>query len=156
MALYDRYLERKRAASSDPEEEMRFLMALTAFEDAVLVQQTLDLTLGDDVRPQDRPFLLASLLARRPSRDAAWSFVRDRWDEMVRIMDPMLLQNLIRSLGHLTHEPVASEVREFLASKVDDETRETVSQVDERLHIDANTVRRLTSELEAVFGEEEA
>ena len=44
-ALYERYLERKRAAASDPEEEQRFLFGLTAFEDPELVERTLALTL---------------------------------------------------------------------------------------------------------------
>src|SRR5262249_46767771 len=61
-ALYERYLARKRtSAADDPEEEERFLFGLTAFEDTALVDRTLHLTFTDDVRPQDRAFVLARL-----------------------------------------------------------------------------------------------
>lgn len=149
--LYERYLARKRQAVTDPEEEERFLYALTAFENAELIQRTLELAMTDDVRSQDRAFVLASLLARRVSRDTAWQFVRDHWDEIAKSIDPMMLQGLLRSFGHLTHEPVATEVRQFLVPRITDQTRETIAQVDERLRIDSATVTRLVKTLEAAL-----
>ncbi|MFI5396285.1 MAG: M1 family metallopeptidase [Candidatus Binatia bacterium] len=140
--LYKRYLERKRSATTDPEEEQRFLLTLTAFELPELIQRTLDLALSTEVRAQDRTSLLAGLLGRRASRLAAWMFVREQWDRLVTLMDPMLLQGLIRALGQLTPEPTATEVREFLAPRTRDETRETVAQVTEQLAIDAVSCSR--------------
>ncbi len=150
-ALYDRYLEHKRDAATDPEEEQRFLLALVAFEAPELIQRTLELAISDDVRAQDRTFLLAGLLGRRAARLTAWTFVRDRWEHLAQLMDPMLLQNLIRALGQLTHEPVATQVREFLAPRAAEETRETIAQVDEHLRIDAATVARLVPALAAAL-----
>jgi len=152
-ALYERYLERKRSAATDPEEEQRFLLALTAFELPALIQRTLDLALGAEVRSQDRTFLLASLLGRRASRLAAWEFVRAQWQELVKLMDPMLLQNLIRGLGQLTFEPVATQVCEFLMARATEETTETTAQVTEHLAIDAATVSRLQPALTAALAQ---
>jgi puromycin-sensitive aminopeptidase len=150
-ALYDRYLERKRGAATDPEEEQRFLLSLAAFEVPELIQRTLDLAVSNDVRAQDRPFLLAGLLGRRAARAIAWTFVRDRWNDLAKLMDPMLLQNLIRAVGQLTYEPMATQVRDFLAPRATDETRETVAQVTEHLTIDAATVARLEPALAAAL-----
>ncbi|HVO25083.1 MAG TPA: M1 family aminopeptidase, partial [Candidatus Margulisiibacteriota bacterium] len=150
-ALYERYLERKRAATTDPEEEQRFLLALAAYEVPELIQRTLELALSTEVRAQDRTFLLAGLLGRRAARRAAWDFVRDHWEQLVKLMDPMLLQNLIRGLGQLTFEPVATQVREFLAPRATEETRETVAQVTEHLAIDAAAVARLQPALSAAL-----
>lgn len=141
--LYERYLERKRSARTDPEEEQRFLLALTAFELPELVQRTLDLALSAEVRAQDRTSLLAGLIGRRASRLMAWAFVRRQWERLVALMDPMLLQGLIRALGQLTPEPVATEVREFLTPRALEETRETIAQVTEQLAIDAAAYARL-------------
>jgi puromycin-sensitive aminopeptidase len=149
--LYDRYLEHKRSAATDPEEEQRFLLALAAFEVPELIQRTLDLALSTEVRSQDRTFLLAGLLGRRSSRLAAWEFVQAHWEHLVQLMDPMLLQNLIRGLGQLTFEPVATQVRDFLAPRTTDETRETVAQVTEHLAIDAAVVARLQPALSAAL-----
>lgn len=149
--LYERYVERKRSAKTDPEEEQRFLLALTAFELPELVQRTLDLALGAEVRAQDRTFLLAGLLGRRASRLMAWAFVRQEWERLVALMDPMLLQGLIRALGQLTPEPAATEVRDFLAPRAREETRETIAQVTEQLAIDTAAYARLQPALAAAL-----
>jgi aminopeptidase N len=145
--LYDRYFERKRAASQDPEEEQRFLFGLTSFEDENLVKRTLGLMLTDEIRPQDRAHLFARLLGSRSSRATAWGFVRDRWSDIVDGMDPMLQQNVVRGLSQLTPQRLAEEVMDFLPPRTTDETRETVAQAIEQLKIDADAVRRLAPEL---------
>ncbi len=146
--LYERYLARKRASAlDDPEEEERFLFALASFEDPALVARTLALTFTDDVRPQDRAFVLARLLGGRATRLAAWAFVRDHWDARILTMDPMLRQYVIRALASLTPAAVASEVGDFLAAHVTDETRETTAQAREQLRIDAAAVQRMAPAL---------
>jgi hypothetical protein len=66
-------------------------------------------------------------------------------------MDPMLLQNLIRGLGQLTFEPIATQVREFLMPRATEETSETIAQVTEHLAIDAAAVARLQPALSAAL-----
>ncbi len=151
-ALYERYLERKRAAASDPEEEQRFLFGLTAFEHPELVQRTLGVTVSDEVRPQDRAHLFARLLGSRESRLTAWRFVRDRWPEITERLDPMLQQNIVRALAQLTPEAAAREVRDFLPARATEETRETISQTVEQLTIDAAVARRLAPAVTAALG----
>ena len=141
--LYDRYVERKHSASTDPEEEQRFLLSLTAFEAPALIQRTLDLTLTDEVRAQDRALLFGGLFSRRAARPLTWQFVRTHWQGLTKLMDPMLLQNLVRGLGQLTYEPAATEARAFLEANVTEESRETTAQVTEQLSIDAAAVQRL-------------
>jgi puromycin-sensitive aminopeptidase len=151
-ALYDRYLARKRAtAADDPEEEERFLFALAGFEDAQLVDRTLALTFSDDVRPQDRAFVLARLLGARHSRLAAWHFVRNEWSTRIVTMDPMLRQYVIRGMAQLTPAVVADEVGAFLEAQITDETRETTAQAREQLRIDAAACVRIGGELTAAL-----
>ncbi|MCC6848210.1 MAG: M1 family metallopeptidase [Deltaproteobacteria bacterium] len=152
-ALYERFLDRKRtSAAHDPEEEERFLHALAAFEDPALVERTLALTFTDEVRPQDRAFVLSRLLGGRTSRLAAWRFVRDGWDARILAMDPMLRQYVIRGLAMLTAPEIAEAVGAFLAAHVTDDTRETTAQAREQLRIDAAAVLRLGPELTAALG----
>ena len=150
-ALYQRYLDRKRAAADDPEEEQRFLFGLTAFEDPALVERSLAMTLTDEVRPQDRAHLYARLLGTRAARAAAWQFVRQRWDALAARLDPMLQQNIVRALAQLTPAAIADEVLAFLPSRATDETRETVAQTIEQLRIDAAVSRRLTPAVSAAL-----
>jgi puromycin-sensitive aminopeptidase len=155
-ALYARFLDRKRASASDPEEEQRFLFGLASFESPGLIERTIALVLTEDVRPQDRAHMLARLLAARSSRLAAWEFVRARWEDLIARMDPMLQQNLVRALVHLTPEPAASEVLGFLPARACDETRETIAQVVEQLSIDSAACTRLAPALAEVLAVEEA
>lgn len=150
-ALYQRYLERKRQASADPEEEQRFLLALAAFERPEIIRRTLEICVTDEVRAQDRTFLFASLLGRQAARESAWEFVRHRWAELARTMDPMLMQGLVRALAQLTPAHLAKEVTEFLLPREQPETRETIAQVTEQLRIDAATVQRLQPQLGAAL-----
>ncbi|MEO6028244.1 MAG: M1 family aminopeptidase [Candidatus Binatia bacterium] len=150
--LYDRFLERKRtSAADDPEEEERFLYALASFEDPALISRTLALTFSDDVRPQDRAFVLSRLLGGRASRLTAWAYIRDGWNERVLTMDPMLRQYVIRGMASLTPASVAGTVGDFLQAHVTDDTRETTAQAREQLRIDAAAVARMGPELTAAL-----
>jgi len=51
----------------------------------------------------------------------------------------------------LTFEPIATRVREFLALRVTEETRETIAQISEHLAIDAAAVARLQPALAAAL-----
>jgi puromycin-sensitive aminopeptidase len=148
--LYDQYLASKRAAVADPEEEQRFLFGLTAFEDGALAQRTLGLSMTDEVRAQDRAHLFARMLGNRATRNATWNFVRDRWNDLISEMDPMLQQNLVRGLAQLTAADLAQHVHAFLRPRATDETRETVEQALEQLTIDAAACVRLMPELRHV------
>ena len=151
-ALYERFLDRKRtSAADDPEEEERFLYGLASFENPDLISRTLALTFSDDVRPQDRAFVLSKLLGARASRFQTWEFVRDNWKDRILTMDPMLRQYVIRGMATLTPASIAGTVGEFLMRHVTDDTRETTAQACEQLRIDAAAVARMGPELTAAL-----
>jgi puromycin-sensitive aminopeptidase len=152
-ALYQQYIERKRAAANDPEEEQRFLFGLTAFERPDLVQRTLNLAIGDEVRPQDRAHVFARLLGSRAARVMTWAFLRDRWEQVVEPLDPMLQQNVVRALAQLTPQPIAHEVLAFLPPRSKSETRETISQTVEQLEIDVAVCQRLAPAVTMVLSQ---
>jgi puromycin-sensitive aminopeptidase len=80
-ASYEDFLSRYRAGRT-PQEEQRYLYALTGFRADHLVQRTLDLTLGGPVRTQDAPFVVRSLLMSPHGRARAWAFFKHNWEQM--------------------------------------------------------------------------
>src|SRR5262249_37509262 len=62
-----------------PQEEQRYLFSLANFRDADLLRQTMEMTLSGEVRTQNAPFLMHTLLANPVSRYQAWDFVRKNW-----------------------------------------------------------------------------
>src|SRR5713101_3968985 len=67
-----------------PQEEQRYLFSLANFRDPGLLRQTMEMTLNGEVRTQNAPFLMHSLLANPVSRYEAWDFIRKNWDAMMQ------------------------------------------------------------------------
>jgi len=63
-ARYEEFLTRFHKAST-PQEERRYLFSLAAFRIPELLERTLAKTLTDEIRTQDAPFLVSSLLPRQ-------------------------------------------------------------------------------------------
>jgi puromycin-sensitive aminopeptidase len=75
--LYARY---KRATT--PQDEVRYLYALGAFSSPGLLWRALELAFSDEVRSQDAPYLVMSVLGRREGSESAWEAIETHWDEM--------------------------------------------------------------------------
>ncbi|HLW71250.1 MAG TPA: M1 family metallopeptidase [Candidatus Binataceae bacterium] len=80
-----RYAEFKQHFKSarTPQEEQRYLFSLAGFPGIEVLRQTMAMTLNGEVRTQNAPFLMHSLLYNSTSRYEAWEFVRRNWDAMI-------------------------------------------------------------------------
>jgi aminopeptidase N/puromycin-sensitive aminopeptidase len=79
-ALYGQYRAQLQR-QLPPEQYYRFFYSLGDFPDPALAQKTLDWTLTPEVRGQDI-YLLDGLVANPQTRDLAWEFVRQHYDEI--------------------------------------------------------------------------
>ncbi len=66
-----------------PQEEQRYLFALANFRDRELLRQTMAMTLDGQVRTQNAPYLMHSILLNPASRYEAWDYVKAHWEEMI-------------------------------------------------------------------------
>jgi puromycin-sensitive aminopeptidase len=66
-----------------PQEEQRYLFSLAGFRVPEVLRQTMEMTLSGEVRTQNAPFLMHSLLYNPVARYEAWEFVKKNWDQMV-------------------------------------------------------------------------
>jgi puromycin-sensitive aminopeptidase len=110
-----RYGEFKRTFKSarTPQEEQRYLFALANFQKIELLRQTMQMTLSGEVRTQNAPFLMHSLLYNRVSRLEAWDFIKANWETMVnRFPDSALPRMCEAIVGLADKQP---EVEEFFA-----------------------------------------
>ncbi|MGH9468718.1 MAG: M1 family metallopeptidase [Terriglobia bacterium] len=80
-ALYERFLQRSKSASS-PDELYAFLGALTDFTEPALIRRSLDYSLTPAVREQDFTQFLGGLMSNPAARDAAWDFVKSHWTDI--------------------------------------------------------------------------
>ena len=142
-ALYDRYVAQMRKLSAQPEEYYRFFGALPWFQDPALVQRTLAFATSPEVRTQDTGQLIAGLLGRPPSRDAAWSFVKMQWPTLVQKLGTFQgIPGIVGALGSFCSQRDTDDIRQFFASNPVPSSERTLQQVLERIDTCVSLVKR--------------
>jgi len=98
-----RYQEFKRHFKSarTPQEEQRYLFSLANFRAMPLLRQTMEMTLSGEVRTQNAPYLLHSLLANNVSRIEAWEFVQHNWETIVSKFPDSALPRMCEAINGL-------------------------------------------------------
>ncbi|HWV38156.1 MAG TPA: M1 family metallopeptidase [Vulgatibacter sp.] len=132
---------RRRERRAPPEEQLRYLGALAAFEKRSLTQTVLDLCLGDTVPQESMVSLLRQLLARPATAELTWRFLQERWSEVLSRAGLMQLSRLVESLGSL---PLSRkrEVETFFAAHPVEEARRALSQALEEMALRDELRRR--------------
>ena len=112
--LYDLYMAQLPKLTDKPEEYYRFFNALPSFRDPALVQRTLRFAISPDVRTQDTSTLIAGLISRPSSQDAAWAFVKENWDALTKTLG--IFQGIPRiagAVGAFCTKDKRAEVEQF-------------------------------------------
>jgi aminopeptidase N len=132
-ALYDKYLERSKAAT-DPEEHYRYLYGLARFTDPALVRRTMELIVGPEVRSQDAKVFLSVLLSNSEARKLAWPLLRERWAQVQKKTGQFGGNtSVIGALGTFCDARTAVSVKQFFTiHKIPDAAR-TLQQSLERI-----------------------
>ena len=133
-ARYEDFAGRVRAATT-PQEERRYLFSLAAFRQPALLERTLAKTLTDDVRTQDAPFLVSSLLHNVYIREKAWEFVKRNWERMDRLFPKSGLRRMCGGIVGLSTPDLERDVRQFFATRKIDLGGKSLQQYLEQLHI---------------------
>jgi len=131
---YDAMLARYRSPAT-PQEENRYLYALTSFDDEELARSTFDLALSE-VRTQNAPFVLQLLIANRATGPAIWERVTGHWDELVDRFPANILPRMLDGVRALCGSPtLAAEVTAFIEDHPLPSGGKTVEQILERLAV---------------------
>lgn len=148
--LYNQYLARLEKLAAQPEEYYRFFNALPSFSDPALVQRTLTFAMSPAVRTQDTGTLLAGLLSRPASRDAAWAFVQAEWATLTQKLGTFQgIPSIIGALGSFCSTEAAAQVRQFFAKHPMPSAERTLEQSIERIENCAALVARQSPALTA-------
>jgi puromycin-sensitive aminopeptidase len=115
-ARYDEFYKAFRAATT-PQEEQRYLYALAGFRPRPLVEQTLAKTISGEIRTQDAPFVVRSMLMMVHSRELAWDFVRASWDTMDRLYPKHGLRRLAEGVIGLATPELEQSVHAFFGER---------------------------------------
>jgi puromycin-sensitive aminopeptidase len=133
-ARYDEFLGRFRSATT-PQEEQRYLYALTGFRDSELARQTLERTVNGEIRTQDAPFVARALLHAVDARELAWRFVKEHWDLMDRLYPKHGLRRMCEGVTALATPELEADVHRFFADRKIDLGGKTLAQYLEQLRV---------------------
>ena len=147
---FDRLFDAYKNAST-PQDQLRHLFALAEFDDEALVLRACELSFGGDVKTQNAPFLLRSCIANRRHGAAAWTFVRQRWDDANAAFPDNSIARMVDTVTLLTEPAVVADVQGFFAEHPIPQAAKTLDQILERQRVNAATRLRERERLAAAL-----
>ncbi|KAF6202747.1 hypothetical protein GE061_003149 [Apolygus lucorum] len=101
------------------EEKDRIGRALGAFQDKKILSKVLDFAMTDEVRSQDKVFVIVSVDMTKNGRELVWEFMQANWVELLqRYEGGFLLTRLVKSsMENFATEEMALAVEEFFRNK---------------------------------------
>ncbi len=136
---YEEFKKKFKSART-PQEEQRYLFALANFRDKTLLRRTMDMSLDGEVRTQNAPYLMNSLLLNTSGRYDAWDYIRSHWDEMTRKYPDNALPRMCEGVVALVERE--DEVKKFFQEHRVRLGGKIIDQHLERLAIAVNFRRR--------------
>ncbi|HEV3132708.1 MAG TPA: M1 family metallopeptidase [Acidimicrobiales bacterium] len=152
VSEYEVFLSHYRSPVT-PQEENRYLYALASFTDLDLASRTFDLAMSE-VRTQNAPFVLQSLVANRVTGPTAWQRITDDWDAVVAKFPSNILPRMLEGVRGLCAPPeLAARVTDFVEAHPLPAGGKTVEQILERLAVNVAFGEREGRSLAATLAE---
>jgi len=133
-ADYEKFLAKFKQAQT-PQDETRYLFALAAFRRQELIDRTLKMTLNGEVRTQNAPYLMRSLLLNKDAREKSWSFMKEHWEEMLRQYPDNSIPRMCEGIVGLVTSELERDVKDFFANHPVKQGTKQIEQHLERLRI---------------------
>ena len=147
---YDRLFDAYKNAST-PQDQLRHLSALAEFDDEALVLRTCDLCFSSDVKTQNAPYVLRGCIANRRHGAAAWTTIRQRWEDANAVFPNNSIIRMVDSVKLLTDPSVVADVQGFFAEHPIPQAAKTLDQILERQRVNAAARSREQDRLAAAL-----
>lgn len=144
--LVDGYRE-----AATPQDRERFLRALPAVEGEQAARRSLELATSPAVRTQDRPALIAGVLAGRQGGTVGWPWFEAHADELAATLPPHLLFDALAGAARIPERDAADRVHRWLADHPLPTSRRWVAQLEERLELTVGLAGRLRGGMAAAL-----
>jgi puromycin-sensitive aminopeptidase len=131
---YEKFYGKFKSAKT-PQEETRYLFALAAFRPMELIERTLKMTLSGEVRTQNSPYLMRSILLNKDAREKAWVFLKTHWEEMTRQYPDNAIPRMCEGIIGLVSPELEKDVKRFFSDHPVKQGAKQMEQHLERLHI---------------------
>lgn len=102
-------------ASRSSDEYYHYLYALADFRQPLLLDPTIALIDQGKVRQQDYPRFFGALLGNPASRDAAWKYLKDHWNDLAQKVTSFGGAGAVSALGNACSVEMRDDVKQFFA-----------------------------------------
>jgi puromycin-sensitive aminopeptidase len=145
-AEFDDFHARFREADT-PQEELRYLSALADFDDEDLMRRVLAMSVTDEVRTQNAPYLLRRALTNRNHGKLAWFFVQDEWETINGRFPSNSIVRMLEGIRSLSSADMAPTVFAFFETHEVPQGDKILAQHLERLEVNMALRARESDEL---------
>ena len=147
-ATYDLMWDLEKAETLH-EQKIRFLYALCSYTQPELLQETLERSLGPEVRSQDTIRGVSAVAGNRHGLDIAWEFVKDNWAEFDRRYGEggFGLMHLVSLTSMFTTEERREDVQRFFTDNPVPGAERAVRQSLERMSLNIGWLDKNRDEL---------
>jgi puromycin-sensitive aminopeptidase len=150
-AEFTTVLDQFRRAST-PQDEIRYLYALGATESAPLLRRTLDLCMSGEVRTQDAPYVIGTVLATRAGAGLTWDFLEERWETVSARFPDNSIPRMLEGITGITDPALARRIHAFLDAHPVPQGERPLAQSRERLDINVRFRERIAPTLAGELG----
>jgi puromycin-sensitive aminopeptidase len=133
-AEYDLASTRFKSAKT-PQDEQRYLYALAGFRQPELLAGTLERTINGELRTQDAPYVVRSLLGSVYARERTWQFVKAHWQTMAAKYPASAYRRMWEGISGLARPELERDVNEFFRATGIDLGGKKLAQYLEQLRI---------------------
>lgn len=136
-------------STTDPQDQMRFLRAITLFDQTETIDAILSAVDSGEIRNQDSSWVIAGLFGGRNKGPYAWKQVRSNWEKLLEKMPPVTIRRMVDGLPNLSGPQVSHEVLSFLKNTPIPSSEKAASQAQERLRANIALRESQTERLES-------
>jgi puromycin-sensitive aminopeptidase len=131
---YSRFVHEFKTAST-PQEEDRFMYALSAFRHDNLLKQTLEKTLNGEVRTQSAPYLVRQVMLNPFGRKVSWEFLNQNYPKIKETFPEVSITRMFEGITGLVESEYLPKVTRFLKDHPVKQGQKTVAQHLEKLQV---------------------
>lgn len=121
--------------AESPQDMQRYLYSLADFPSAALGQRLAEMTLTDDIRSQNGPYVLLRLLSNRQAGWPVWEFISGHWDELLEKFPSNSISRMLGGITAISKPDEALRVSQFLADHQIAQGKKVIDQHLERQRV---------------------
>lgn len=131
---YDQFVKLWQSART-PQDDERYLFALAAFRHEDLLKETLNRATNGEVRTQNAPYLLRSVMANLAGGKLAWEHMKEKWSWITEKYPDNSIPRMLEGATALVCAEMEKEVNHFLDNTPLRSSGKTIDQHREKLRV---------------------